>query len=479
MLSYGKVLVLACVVTLQTACGDGFVFQRDILRNKKETKKKDGVCEAQTVQKLALPRDYADASLGTFDYAFEYVPAEAGKPTVVYIPGGPGQAAIGELSDWVERVPAGYGLVLTDPRGVGCNFVAPEGLKISFFQSEYVARDVLSAAQQLNLDNYMIYGISYGTVVATMAGSIAERDAGWPKPKAVVLEGVLGRGFNSAAEADQKYEDLWQRDMAKLALDKGAAKAELFKASTLPLGRTADEWLGVLRSTMMYGSLVDKNGTKMDVTYEIMARAVSDNATERDWAETIFASMNEDDGSFVEGSDTFYAYIACSEVFPDLRAMAFTNGEFVRTGGNLCTDNEIAKTAPLFQASTWPITAPIYYFEGEQDPATPATLARSEHFEKQTGSKARQFLLVKEAGHNPFGINMEDCKDAVWGAIATVGDFKAAVNTCEWATMAGFEFQTATTPAASDPATTTENPEATALRTRVPALHLRSYLPKP
>src|SRR4051812_23721554 len=68
-------------------------------------KDKTAACAAASVRRVTRPQN-PDATGGvTFDYAYEYVaPSADGAPTVVYIPGGPGQAAIGESDDWKAKL---------------------------------------------------------------------------------------------------------------------------------------------------------------------------------------------------------------------------------------------------------------------------------------------------------------------------------------------------------------------------------------
>src|SRR5262245_41883587 len=96
------------------------IVDQDQRRRDDKKQQAEKACDTAAVQRISRP--YWDGSTDTFEYAFEYHAASSPNlPTVVYIPGGPGQTSIGESEDWLSRLPAGYGVVLTDPRGVGCN----------------------------------------------------------------------------------------------------------------------------------------------------------------------------------------------------------------------------------------------------------------------------------------------------------------------------------------------------------------------
>jgi surfactin synthase thioesterase subunit len=63
---------------------------------------------------------------------------------------------------------------------------------------------VLAIVEELRLDDYMLYGISYGTLLATLVASRAE-ERGLPLPKAIVLEGVLGMAFDAERPTEAAF----------------------------------------------------------------------------------------------------------------------------------------------------------------------------------------------------------------------------------------------------------------------------------
>src|SRR5690606_33897608 len=69
----------------------------------------------------------------------------------------------------------------------------------------------------------------------------------------------------------------------------------------------------------------------------------------------------------------------------------------------------------------------------------PAALARL-HFDGQTQSAGRQYLLVKGGGHNPFRMNMGDCYKTVFATMATQGKLADSLSSCAWPD--GFELTT-------------------------------------
>ncbi len=74
-------------------------------------------CLAKNVRAARITKN----SSVTFDFKYAVIrTASPGSPTVLYVPGGPGGASIGDDSI-PPLIPDEYGLILTDPRGVGCN----------------------------------------------------------------------------------------------------------------------------------------------------------------------------------------------------------------------------------------------------------------------------------------------------------------------------------------------------------------------
>lgn len=188
---------------------------------------------------------------------------------------------------------------------------------------------------------------------------------------------------------------------------------------------------------MMIGTTFnEEKGEARQLLSPLLQIAVSDSKEGQEVARKFVEAVSAEGDEDARGADTFYTVIACKEVFTDLRNTKLTNGRFFTpTGANYCADAEMSASR-RYNVADWPVTAPIYYFEGSDDPATPADLALG-HFTAQTSSSGRQFLKVKSAGHNPFRISMPDCYKNVFGAIAAQSDFAAAVSGCKW--PPGFE----------------------------------------
>lgn len=124
-----------------------------------------------------------------------------GAPTVIVVPGGPGsdimrstpnQAfALGAVSTEFANV------IYADARGSGCNAYGPlEENNDQVYRTESVARDLLEIVRHEELDDYFLYGASFGSAAATVAAALAVED-GLPSPRRLILEGALGTAFAS------------------------------------------------------------------------------------------------------------------------------------------------------------------------------------------------------------------------------------------------------------------------------------------
>jgi len=190
------------------------------------------VCSTPEIQQTNRP--LSTKSTDTFKYSFRLLQGTNNQlPTVIYLPGGPGQASIAP-SD--PRLSTEYNYIQTDPRGAGCNINYLKKGKKEDINTEVIASDIIAIIESLNLDNYILYGTSFGTALATVVASEAER-LGLPKPKSLVLQGVIGRTFRGA-EGQEGYVAEWHKSKNEIT----AEHLSKFKTNSLPLGFSSREW---------------------------------------------------------------------------------------------------------------------------------------------------------------------------------------------------------------------------------------------
>jgi pimeloyl-ACP methyl ester carboxylesterase len=350
------------------------------------------VCKNPEVMRIDRPVTKDKSVPGTFSYGFRFKPAASeGGPVLVDLPGGPGQGSIADPPDYL---PEGWGYLMTDPRGVGCNRLAtlPSGdLSSAFFRTEELAADVIAAIESRHLTSYVLFGTSYGTLLGTTIAHHIEALSG-PVPKAVVFQGVLGKAFGDTFIAEEQINQ-WNRVHDALPAD---VMTELDTKES-PFGVGPDGWAhaigGLLtRSPETLSTLL---GQLSSAQAEAMRQAALDQIKQASQDEPQPPAENE-----------LYRQIACREICDTVpsgqRDVIFRQGRLVRNSteeGTLCMGLKV--TTP-FDAAKLQFMAKVYDFVGEYDVATPAWQG-AYHFMSHQGSAVR--VLVKAGGHNPLTFN--------------------------------------------------------------------------
>jgi pimeloyl-ACP methyl ester carboxylesterase len=358
----------------------------------------------------------------TFAYGFRFkAPTKPGAPVVVSLPGGPGQSSTESPPPFL---PEGWGYLLTDPRGVGCNTLAsvPSGdASGEFFTTENLADDVIAALADRHLDAYLLYGVSYGTLLGTTIVHKLEKSYATP-PKAVILEGVLGRAFGEDF-AGAEYIRQWERVHAILPAD---VRTEL-ETKPEPFGMTRIEWSRTLMGLLMasptfVANLVSSLSTTIpEVTPEIRAQALAQ-------LKANGAAPHLTD----PGARELYRQIACREIMDTVPEndldVIFEKGKLVRNKpeeGTKCAGLTVTKP---YDAAKLPFKTKVYYFIGESDVATAAWQGEY-HFKTHDGPAVK--IVTRGGGHNSLQLNQEACAPALVSDIATGGaNIDAVLATC-------------------------------------------------
>ena len=129
------------------------------------------------------------------------------KGTVVYMCGGPGVVYTSEGRP--ESIPPDLDVVVFDYLGTGQNERTGNVEELSI---ESQGQVVTGLVKSLGLQNYVLYGSSFGTTVATVAASQLSRGSGAIKPKMVILDGVVSRGadLNHEAAVSRAANRTWE-----------------------------------------------------------------------------------------------------------------------------------------------------------------------------------------------------------------------------------------------------------------------------
>jgi len=381
------------------------------------------VCESapEGVTTIERPMFPDRESSPTFGYSFKVWPGDPQAATIIYLPGGPGQAGI-EAQRTEGYAPPTFTLIETDPRGVGCNAPPdPEYYPAEFYSSVHFADDVLAIVEALGLEDYLLYGISYGTLLGTVVASRAEA-RGLPPPRALVLEGVIGTTFSAERPAEAAFQTEWREVRDGLPEE---IRSQFF-ADPLPLGLSGRQWGAGIQGMLPLGAGPDWGGVNfLAAALNVLAPGTPE-ASQNSIRDVVLA-LGE---SPVDASGLrLHHEVTCREITDeDFGGFDLVEGELDPVDVD-CLDVELS--AP-FDAKDWPIRAPIYYFSGTDDTNTPPWQAQA-HFAAQVAAP-RQLVHVTAGGHNARAVNLVDCDAALWQAMASGAGFDAALGTCSWPT---------------------------------------------
>lgn len=363
--------------------------------------------EAQTLARHCVGESVHSVTRGHFKYRFHLNDPEGRTgPTVIFIPGGPGQTGFQTPLAYPDE----FRVMRTDPRGAGCN--ASPDLRDQDLTTLETARDLVAAIRELKLQNYILHGISYGTMVATIAAQLTAEE-GLPAPKAVVLEGVLGRAFQNG-EYDRAYLKHWEerRESLSPAVLQKLEQPQPFGVAN----HLVAAWLSML---LNYGEYADGSSLLGDQ----LASAADDSVAFRIRALTRPAEAER---------ARLHRWVTCREIAGDMRDLQFDfdlkAGHLVRSQRRLC--DGLTMSTP-FDSARWQSPAPLYYFSGGLDPATPPFQA-DYHFAHQRGP--RTLVRVARGGHAALSGALMDCQKQIWNSLATGQDLEPALAACSMAT---------------------------------------------
>ncbi len=343
---------------------------------------------------------------------------------VVVVPGGPG----GDImrSSARDAYPLGavpsadFDVIYTDARGSGCNAVADADLAPetadAVFRAEEVGMDVAAVVRHAGLDDYILYGASFGTVAATIAAHALERDGG-ARPRALVLEGTVGRAFESFDAYFDAFRTEWARVEPMLA---PVWRAELAKEPWSPtLKWSRDQWGLFVAQQLILG---DIPGRGHSLVYWL------DGLSKQTVAAQSYVAGFMAKAATPGTPSSLFRTIACRELWGSWRS-----GREIRGGALNATGEDLCGGAPKvepYDAARYLLASPVYYFQGPFDPTTTSSQAEH-HFDAQVGAP-RAFVTVPDAAHAPLtlGLRERGCSSAAWKAIAARLDLTAALATC-------------------------------------------------
>lgn len=163
-------------------------------------------------------------------YAYELIKSANSVATILVMTGGPGETLIGEKPSAYGSLPVD--IIQTDYRGLGYNSYENETLPFDFFTSEKIASDLVQVILNEGVDKkWILYGVSYGTVIATILSSKLEQLKIYPY--LVLLNSQVGQ----ASTGNKYYQNFSRKwEAVRESLDPKARQAMNSMHGAKPFG---------------------------------------------------------------------------------------------------------------------------------------------------------------------------------------------------------------------------------------------------
>lgn len=361
------------------------------------------VCENKVTPYSKFIRVYKDpiARSGSTEI-FYYTQKEFNKnlPSVLFFTGGPG---VNPRSTEFDLKNAN--VIFFDQRGSGCSRPQSQSdyLDPNFYNSLFTAYDALEIVKDLKISQVTLYGQSYGTVPATIFGSVFSEIS-----RNVILEGVIFRGDDSLWHSKRKQTNLMK---VFSSLEKTDQNKVLEMNQRLP-----KNWFSKIGDMMLY----------LDDGVHIYQNFLNTLFGMDEVSQTAFVNnfypeeKLEEDFDF---GDVMMGMIACQELSMNnphvSRTMIFDqNQNLIFDQNNIdkkerCDKLKIKKSLP-FSAMNYPLKVPTLYLLGENDGAT--DLDQGLNHAHYVSREKATILLKKEGGHLPaLGLFKDDrkCDDSI------------------------------------------------------------------
>ncbi len=338
---------------------------------------------------VKVPIDHAHPQLGwTEIYTWTWDPFDPEKPSVLVFEGGPGGGSHSGHLDLPD-----FNVIYFDQRGVACSQAPTRDLHfdLTYYSSRHTARDAEELRKHYGIQEWTVYGTSYGTVPATIYASLFPEST-----RAALLEGVVFAG----------NQDLWGSEYTRRVLqryfDRLSPERQNF---ILRMSQRDPLFFSDLILPLMYQDNFDQAfEAQLD---QLMGRL------EKASGEDFGAPESSASDFQVQSEMSYQTYRAlfCRE----LGGLEAGSSQLVFQGrtlsydsrrrhqmGRICRGVELGPQRELeipYRATDYPIQVPVVYFQGARDGATAADAA-VRHY-KQVPQALRQIFIMPNGGHGP------------------------------------------------------------------------------
>jgi len=256
----------------------------------------------------------------------------------------------------------------------------------------------------------MLYGVSYGTLVATIAAS-----RNGAKPTNIILEGVVGR---SLSQRDYAMAFIKQWESYEKTVDPALLKQfkEVVRGFIQRKEFTADDFGDLIQALLLVRHLPNAPNV-LDYYLQHIANEPIDTVRER--LTSVITEMHQNMYSN-ESMKLFHAVIDCREMFadghPDSADLSFDGIELKESAPGNCPTYVSPGQENYYDSAKYQLSSPTTYIVGADDPATPVWQARY-HFDHQYNAK-KYWISVPDGGHAPLDKELSNCSTNFWVALA-------------------------------------------------------------
>jgi len=358
---------------------------------------------------IDVPFDYSDRSKTIKIYAFTKREFDPNLPSYIFVDGGPGQ----NTHTFPDILGSGFNEIHFDQRGVGCS--APETwdeyINQALYSSLKTANDIEEIRKAYGINAVSIYGVSYGTVPATIYANRFEANV-----KSIVVEGVLGKIENLARYTHrvEKYNLILssltevQREAFDEVIYGESQKQKYVLMYLLGTAGFRDGGYRLIRDNYFKKLFPESGGiskSEFDRAYANISKeqnpyntaqhpgATDENVLTRFYCKEL--------GGFSKDKFTINYHRTkgfVEEIAQDKTSWA---DDCKEQGISLAMENP-------YDERQYPTKATVYYLQGSHDGATIAAGALS-HW-KTVPQKKSYFMLSLKGGHNP-GLTKINSKD--------------------------------------------------------------------
>jgi len=369
-------------------------------------------------------------------YRYEIKRAAPGSPTIVNLPGGPGGSSIGKFKGNVTGEPADFGYIAIDPRGVGVKDYGldPQG---QIYSQQRIVQDIVAVLDKEKPSQYIIYGYSHGSVLATeLAAEVTKEGSKTQKPAAVLIGGV----FSKALTTVHDYTDGFNKELNRIMASVNDEQRQVLRER---LGRMRDLHLnGSDTALARFLMAMLYTASPMDVPYSIdvqkWIQTLANPATPesvvqfeignklkkmREFAGSIFKENRQHSMPVVVGCQE----LGFDNVTFDFDLERLQIGLIDRPSEN-CKAQGYRLKKPFDSKNFQIRQVPVIYVQGSADPATPAAGAK-EHYNNQTEAP-KIYIEIQNFAHLGL-IPLDHCPD-FWNAITQdISTIKSNVEICQ------------------------------------------------